>query len=138
MSPSRTTLALLIAGMLASFSCGDCIEAPVVSGISPSSAAAGSHQLTVVVTGNNFRSNSTVEWNGEARQTVFITGKQLQVVVTASDLANPTVAHITVETPPKTSPVTFTGSGSSSTTATTKTVNCAGGVSSASEFTVTE
>ncbi len=45
---------------------------PVLGGISPSGATAGGAAATLTVNGGNFVSTSTVNWNGAARATTFV------------------------------------------------------------------
>ena len=72
---------------------------PVLQTIQPNSAVAGSAQLELLVTGDNFVSQSQVLWNGNARQTIFMSTKQLKVIIPAADLANSGIPHVTVSNP---------------------------------------
>jgi len=74
-------------------------SAPVLSGISPSSAVAGGAGFTLLVVGSNFLKNSTVNYNGVARQTTFLTAEQLTIVISSGDIANSGTAAITVTNP---------------------------------------
>src|SRR4029077_739490 len=51
---------------------------PAITSLSPNSANAGGVALTVTITGYNFVSSSTVQWNGSARTTTYTSGTQLQ------------------------------------------------------------
>jgi hypothetical protein len=63
---------------------------PTLSSISPTAAAAGSAALLLTVTGQNFTtastgsSGSTVQWNGSALPTTFVSATQLTAQVDAS------------------------------------------------------
>ncbi len=90
-------------------------SAPVLSGISPSSAVAGGAGFTLLVVGTNFLSNSVVNYNGVARQTTFLNAQQLTIAISSGDIANPGMAAITVTNPASgaggaetTNPVTLT------------------------------
>ncbi|HXP80566.1 MAG TPA: kelch repeat-containing protein [Verrucomicrobiae bacterium] len=90
-------------------------SAPVLSGISPSSAVAGGAGFTLLVVGSNFLSNSVVNYNGVARQTTFLNAQQLTIAISSGDIANPGTATITVTNPASgaggnetTNPVTLT------------------------------
>ena len=72
---------------------------PQMTGISPTTANAGSGQLSLTVNGSNFLSTSVVQWNGSARQTTFVSGTQLTATITSADLAAPGTAQITVSNP---------------------------------------
>jgi hypothetical protein len=69
---------------------------PTITNLSPSSAVAGGGSLTLTVIGTNFVSSSTVQWNGNARTTTFVSGTQLQATITAADIASAGVARIAV------------------------------------------
>jgi hypothetical protein len=73
--------------------------APSIAAILPASALAGSADLTVTITGANFMNASTVRWNGSDRQTVFQSATKLSAVISASDLASPAAAQVTVFNP---------------------------------------
>ncbi|PYV15051.1 MAG: hypothetical protein DMG07_10650, partial [Acidobacteria bacterium] len=61
---------------------------PAVSGISPSSAAAGSGAFILTVNGANFiNGGSTVRWAGSDRTTSFVNSTQLTAQILASDVA---------------------------------------------------
>ena len=60
---------------------------------------AGVSGFTLTVTGTNFLSLSTIEWNGSQIPTEYISSSQLQAQVTASDVAMAGSVSITVLTP---------------------------------------
>ena len=72
----------------------------VISSIAPGVLAAGAPDTTLTVTGTNFLSSSTVDFNGTALATTFLSSTQLSAVVPASDLGQAGADHITVSTPP--------------------------------------
>lgn len=59
---------------------------PSVSAISPTSVTAGSAATTLTVTGSNFNSSSTVDFNGNALTTSFGSATKLTASLPASDL----------------------------------------------------
>lgn len=67
--------------------------------LNPSSAAAGGQGFTLTVTGANFMSSSTVDWNGSARTTTFVSNTSLQAAITAVDIAAGGTAMVTVVNP---------------------------------------
>lgn len=73
--------------------------APAVTSLIPGSAFAGSAAFTLTVTGSNFISSSTVQWNGNARTTTFVSSASLQAAITAADIATVGTAMVTVSTP---------------------------------------
>jgi hypothetical protein len=73
--------------------------APAITALTPSTVSAGVDEFTLTVTGTNFLSLSTVEWNGSELPTEYVSSSQLQVQVSASDVAAAGSASVTVQTP---------------------------------------
>lgn len=69
---------------------------PSTRALSPSSAVVGGGPLTLTVTGANFLSSSTVQWNGNALATTFLSSTQLQATITSANIANIGAAKVTV------------------------------------------
>jgi uncharacterized protein (TIGR03437 family) len=74
-------------------------SAPSITSLSPISATAGGTQFTLTVNGSNFVSGATVNWNGSALATTFVSSAQLTATVTASLIAAVGSAGITVQNP---------------------------------------
>ncbi len=73
---------------------------PEVSGISPSSAAAGSSTLTLTVSGlSGLVPTSVVQWNGAGRPTTYVNSSQLTAQIPSSDLATAGSNTVTVFNP---------------------------------------
>ena len=72
---------------------------PAIVGLSPMTAAAGSANLTVTVTGGSFVSGATVLWNGKARATTYVNPTQLMATILASDLTLVGTANVAVFNP---------------------------------------
>lgn len=72
---------------------------PIVSALSPSTAVVGAASAQVTVTGSGFISSSTVQWNGSPRPTTFVSGTQLTVTLSSSDLAATGSGQVTVTNP---------------------------------------
>ncbi len=81
------------------FSSQDSNPAPAITTLSPSTVAAGINNFTLTVTGSNFVSFSTVEWNGSQRQTEYVSSTVLQAQISASDVATAGSASVNVVTP---------------------------------------
>lgn len=85
---------------------------PVLTSVSPTSVTAGAAAFTLTVNGLYFVSGSTVNWNGAARATTYVSGSRLTAAVQAADVASAGTAQVTVVNPAPgggTSPsVTFT------------------------------
>ena len=73
--------------------------APVVTGLSPSSATAGGSAFTLTVTGSNFVNGAKVRWNGSDRATTFVSATQLQASITAADVSAAGTVPVTVLNP---------------------------------------
>jgi hypothetical protein len=69
---------------------------PFVSSVTPQAVSPESAQFTLKVYGANFISNSVVNWNGQARQTTFVSARELDAQILASDVAQPTAGYVTV------------------------------------------
>lgn len=73
--------------------------APVLSSLSPSSAAAGGSAFTLTLGGSNFVPTSVVRWNGANRTTTFVSGTQLQAAIPGSDIVSVGTPSVTVMNP---------------------------------------
>jgi hypothetical protein len=73
--------------------------APSLTGLTPSTAAAGSSAFTLTVDGNGFVAGSAVRWNGTDRTTTFVSATRLTAAIPASDIVAPGTAQVTVFTP---------------------------------------
>jgi hypothetical protein len=73
---------------------------PAITGLFPPDITAGSQAFTLFLSGNNFQSNTTAQWNGVDRPAVFndSTG-QMAMTILDSDVANPGSGQITVANP---------------------------------------
>jgi trimeric autotransporter adhesin len=72
---------------------------PTAAALSPSAVTAGVNGFTLTVTGTNFLSLSTIQWNGSQLPTEYISSSQLQAQVSASDVATAGSVSVTVVTP---------------------------------------
>jgi hypothetical protein len=70
--------------------------APQITALGPGTVNAGGAAFLLVVSGSNFDSSSTVQWNGSVRGTTFLSSTQLEVEIGASDIATAGSAVITV------------------------------------------
>src|SRR5207248_5522454 len=60
---------------------------------------AGGAAFTLTANGSNFVAGSTVQWNGAARTTTFVSATRLTAAIPAADLAATGTASVTVVTP---------------------------------------
>ena len=72
---------------------------PAIISLSPNSANAGGAAFTITITGYNFISSSTVQFNGSARTTTYTSSTQLQAQITAAHIASPGLAALSVTNP---------------------------------------
>jgi sugar lactone lactonase YvrE len=72
--------------------------APVITGLTPGTAAVGAG-FTLTVTGTGFINGSVVRWNDSNRPTTFVNDTTLTAQIPASDLTTTGQAEITVVTP---------------------------------------
>lgn len=72
---------------------------PSITALSPISVTAGTSGTTVTITGGGFISTSVAQWNNGNRPTTLISSTELQVALTAADIASGGVGQITVTNP---------------------------------------
>lgn len=70
-----------------------------INALSPTSMVAGAAPFTLTVTGAQFASNATIQWNGSALPTTFVSSTRLMAQVPASDISSPGTASVTVLNP---------------------------------------
>lgn len=73
--------------------------APVLTALNPSAVVAGVNGFTLTVTGNNFLSFSTIEWNGSQLPTEYVSSNELQAQVSAADVSTVDSVSVNVVTP---------------------------------------
>jgi hypothetical protein len=72
---------------------------PVLTGISPTSAAAGDPEFNLTVAGSNFVPGSKVQWKGLDRVTTYVSANSLNASIPASDIAVKGTAAVRVLNP---------------------------------------
>jgi hypothetical protein len=72
---------------------------PVISSLSPASAAPGGPAFNLTIAGTGFVSTTTANWNGQALAIVSQTSTQIVAGVAAANIANAGTAQVTVSTP---------------------------------------
>ena len=73
---------------------------PSLSTMSPNTRSNGSAAFILTVNGTKFEPGATVDWNGHARQTNYVSSSQLVANILASDVATSGPAAVTVVNPP--------------------------------------
>ena len=72
---------------------------PIIASMNPNSANAGASPFTLTITGENFVSSSSVQWNGSPLTTTYSSSTQLQAQVTAAELVSSATAAVSVTNP---------------------------------------
>jgi hypothetical protein len=72
---------------------------PALALLPSSGASAGRAGFVLTLHGSGFVRASVVRWNGQERETRFISGTRLEATIPASDVAAPGTASVTVHTP---------------------------------------
>ncbi len=73
---------------------------PQLSGLSPESVVAGSPDVTITITGQNFTAATTVSWNNNNLATTVVSNTQVQAVIPAAALTAPASEPLFVENGP--------------------------------------
>jgi hypothetical protein len=73
---------------------------PQLTGLSPESVVAGSPDVTLTLTGQNFTPATSVSWSNYTLATTYVTNTQVQVVIPAADLATAIAAPLYVSNSP--------------------------------------
>lgn len=69
---------------------------PALTSVSPVSIQSGASDTALTINGANFTSASTVQWNGTALSTTYVSSTQLKATVPASNLASMGYGAVTV------------------------------------------
>jgi len=72
---------------------------PVITSLTPAGAATGDDDLELHILGTGFTQTSVVRVLGTVRSSTFVSGSELKVTLTSTDLASARTLAITVETP---------------------------------------
>jgi hypothetical protein len=72
---------------------------PAIAALSPTNVASGSPAFTIAAAGSDFVTASTIQWNGEALVTSYVSASQLTAQVPASDVTTAGTASVTVVNP---------------------------------------
>lgn len=74
-------------------------DIPSLSAIAPSATTAGTSQLSLVVSGSNFENSATVQWNGTALSSTWVSATEMTATVPANDISSVGSAKVTVVNP---------------------------------------
>jgi hypothetical protein len=90
---------------------GFAVAAPSLANLSPESAAAGSAETVVTLTGANFTASTEITWNGNLLAGKLLSATSMQVTLPAALLASPTAGPVFAVNDPQTAlsnPLAFT------------------------------
>src|ERR1041384_4019808 len=79
------------------------VELPSISGVSPGSTEANGASFTLTVDGANFGNETVARWNGVDKPTALVSPTRLTATISATDIATPGNAVVTVSSPGGTS-----------------------------------
>ena len=71
----------------------------IVGPVKPGAVSPGTGPFTLSVYGANFVPGALVNWNGQPRSTAFVSARELQAQILATDVVKPTAGVITVTNP---------------------------------------
>lgn len=72
---------------------------PAIAELAPGSINAGSPAFVLTVNGTNFNSNASINWDGTAQTTTFVSGNQMMTHIPASAVAAAGTVAVTVTNP---------------------------------------
>jgi len=72
---------------------------PILNSTSPSTASSGSSGVTLTARGKQFATKATIDWNGTALTTTYVSDTQLTATVPSSDLTSAGSVNVTVVNP---------------------------------------
>ena len=96
---SAAALVVLVGSVVVAAAASNNPVPQVVAPTVPQAVVPGSGAFTLNVYGANFVSGAVVNWNGQARTTTFVSARELQAQILASDIVKPTAGYITVTNP---------------------------------------
>jgi hypothetical protein len=98
---SRSSVLCVLGIALATVVACSCPHPPSISSISPTNATAGS-QVALTINGNDFVSNSVVDFDGTSLTPTFVNSHQLTVTIPAANIAQAGTFQVLVLSPPST------------------------------------
>jgi hypothetical protein len=94
-----TVIAMMVLAMGASAALAQNALPLINAPLSPGDKAPGSAAFTLTVNGTGFVSGATVNWNGNARTTTFVSSSKVTASITATDVATAGTANVTLTNP---------------------------------------
>jgi len=72
---------------------------PAIAALAPDNTNSGGPAFVLTVNGTNFNSNATINWNGTAQTTTFVSANQLTATIAATEIATAGTVPVTVTNP---------------------------------------
>jgi hypothetical protein len=72
---------------------------PTITELAPNNVNSGEPSFILTVNGSNFSTTATINWNGTAQTTSYVSAGQLTATIAATDIATATTVPITVTNP---------------------------------------
>lgn len=69
---------------------------PAITQLVPDSANAGAPAFNLTVNGSSFATTATINWNGTAQTTTYVSASQLTAMISASDVATAGTVPVSV------------------------------------------
>jgi hypothetical protein len=72
---------------------------PSITQLAPDNMNSGGAAFVLTVNGSDFSTKATINWNGTAQTTSYVSASQLTATISSTDIANPATVPITVTNP---------------------------------------
>ncbi|MGD1022917.1 MAG: IPT/TIG domain-containing protein [Candidatus Sulfotelmatobacter sp.] len=72
---------------------------PAIAELAPNAMNSGGAAFVLTVNGSDFSSNATLNWNGTAQTTTYVSASQLTATIAAADIETPATVPVTVTNP---------------------------------------
>jgi hypothetical protein len=72
---------------------------PTITELAPNNVNSGEPSFILTVNGSNFSATATINWNGTAQTTSYVSASQLTATIAATDIAASATVPITVTNP---------------------------------------
>jgi hypothetical protein len=72
---------------------------PSIAELAPDNTNSGGAGFVLTVNGSNFSTKATINWNGTAQTTSYVSASQVTATISSTDIAAPATVPITVTNP---------------------------------------
>jgi uncharacterized cupin superfamily protein len=95
-NPTRTLRASTHGRSMWDLDIASLIPVPTITSLSPPSVTVGGSSFTLTVNGDQFDSQSVVQWNGTGLACTFVSSAEVTATVPASDIANAAIVQVSI------------------------------------------